>query len=166
MFYEQENGLKGQYNLAQGNPGKTGSRAGLENGHENRPCENVYQRETLVSDEGDGHFFPIMMFRNSVRKDFFALFIESSRTAFLLHPLPGATFRFVPPSTCPGLNYIGLSGREISGHDLCVKSSPWPGSNGASNYSFYKHVMPLASTLSKEPCYALFFLVEQQGTVL
>lgn len=66
MFYEQENGLKGQYNLAQGNPGKTGSRPGLENGHENRPCENVYQGETLVSDEGDGHFFPdndVLQFR-------------------------------------------------------------------------------------------------------
>jgi len=58
MFNEQGNGLKGQFNLARGNPGKTGSRPGLDDGHINRPCENVYQRETLVSDEGDGLLFP------------------------------------------------------------------------------------------------------------
>jgi hypothetical protein len=40
-------------------------------------------------------------FFNSVRIEFLALIIESTRTVFLLHPLPRAAFRFVPPSTLP-----------------------------------------------------------------
>jgi len=53
--------------------------------------------------------FMEMMSCNSVRKGLLALFIESSRTVFLLHPLPRlrrefsrtATFRIVPPETLP-----------------------------------------------------------------
>jgi hypothetical protein len=48
------------------------------------------------------HFdqFEIMFF-NSVRRKFFALIIESTRTVFFLHPIPRAAFRSVPPSTLP-----------------------------------------------------------------
>ncbi len=49
--------LKGRYILAQGNPGKTGSRPGLENGIKNRPRAKVDQREFLHSDEMDHFFF-------------------------------------------------------------------------------------------------------------
>jgi hypothetical protein len=47
---ENKNGLKGQYNLAQGNPEASG-RPGLENGQENRPRDKVHQREDLISDQ-------------------------------------------------------------------------------------------------------------------
>ena len=49
--------LKGRHPLAQGNPGKTGSRPGLVNGFENRPSEKVWQREFFYSDEMELLFF-------------------------------------------------------------------------------------------------------------
>lgn len=49
--------LKGRYILAQGNSGFAGSRPGFINGFENRPCEKVYQREFLFSDEMELFFF-------------------------------------------------------------------------------------------------------------
>ena len=45
--------------------------------------------------------FSEMMSCNSVRKGLLALFIESPRTVFLLHSIPRATFRIVPPETLP-----------------------------------------------------------------
>jgi len=48
MIDENENGLKGQHNLAQG---KRSGALGLENGHENRPRGNVHKGENLNSDE-------------------------------------------------------------------------------------------------------------------
>ena len=45
--------------------------------------------------------FQKKLYRNSVRRGLFVLFIELSRTVFLLHPLPRVTFRFVPPSILP-----------------------------------------------------------------
>ena len=103
MFNEQGNGLKGQFNLARGNPGKTGSRPGLDDGHINRPYENVYQRETLVSDEGNGLLFPdkdVLPFRperffllcspNLRGRLFFCIFYPGRRFgSFLPHLAPG-----------------------------------------------------------------------------
>ena len=56
MIDESKYSLKGQHNLAQGNPPAGGSALGLEYGHENRPRENVYKRENLNSDKMDDHF--------------------------------------------------------------------------------------------------------------
>jgi hypothetical protein len=87
MIYENKNGLKGQHNLAQGNPGKTGSSPGLENGHENRPRDNVFLN-------GRHYFGRKGMNPHSVRKMFFALIIVFARTgSFILRfpqALPGA----------------------------------------------------------------------------
>ena len=55
MINENENGLKGQHNLAQG---KRSGALGLENGHENRPRENVHKRENPIPDERDDLVFP------------------------------------------------------------------------------------------------------------
>lgn len=96
MIDENKDGLKGQNNLAQG---KRSGALGLENGHENRPRDNVHKRENLFRTNGMTIFFREMMPYNSVRKELFALFIVFTRTVFLLHPLPRAAFRFVPPET-------------------------------------------------------------------
>ena len=58
MIDQSKYGLKGPHNLAQGNPPAGGGALGLENGHENRPRENVYKRDNLNSDEIDDHVFP------------------------------------------------------------------------------------------------------------
>jgi hypothetical protein len=69
-------------------------------------------------------YFPEMMSGNSVRKKLFALFIESSRTVFLLHPLPRAAFRIVPPETIPwAMIFWPFRPEENSDIDLCIKSS-------------------------------------------
>jgi len=107
---EQGNGLKGQYNLARG---KRNVALGWNTDKEIVRARTFIKEKLLFRTREMAFCFSKMMFCNSVRKEFFALFIESSRTAFLLHPLPRATFRFVPPSTYPGLNHIGLSGRKI-----------------------------------------------------
>ncbi len=49
--------LKGRHILAQGNPGKTGSRPGLVNMFECRPREKVHKREFIHSDEIDQSIF-------------------------------------------------------------------------------------------------------------
>jgi hypothetical protein len=68
--------------------------------------------------------FPEMMSGNSVRKEFFALFIESSRTAFLLYPIPRAAFRFVPPETMPwAIIFWPFRPEKQFDLDLCIKSS-------------------------------------------
>jgi hypothetical protein len=62
MIDENENGLKGQHNLAsrknRDRHGKRSVALGLENGHENRPRENVHKGENLISDERDDLVFP------------------------------------------------------------------------------------------------------------
>ncbi len=102
IFYEQESGLKGQYNIAQGNPGKAGSRPGLKDAPENRPCENVHQSETLVSDGEMAFCYLIMMLFHSVRNDFFALFVGPSRTVFFCLLYPGRRFGSFLSQLAPG----------------------------------------------------------------
>jgi hypothetical protein len=99
MINENKNGLKGQHILAQGNPGKTGRRPGLENGHENRPREEVHIRENLISDEiENAYFLKYMDFRfrslNSVRSYGIALINIFARTGFSL---------IISPRRCLGL---------------------------------------------------------------
>ena len=103
MFDEQGNGLKGQFNIARGNPGETGSRPGLDDEHINRPCEDVYQRETLVSDEGDGLLFPdkdVLPFRP---ERFFLLYSPNLRgRLFFCILYPGRRFGSFLPHLAPG----------------------------------------------------------------
>lgn len=63
--------LKGRHLLAQGNPGKTGSRPGLVDVFLNRPSEKVWQREFLYSDEMELLFFRgVTDFRPKGHNDF------------------------------------------------------------------------------------------------
>jgi len=102
MINENKNGLKGQHILAQGNSGKTGRRPGLENGHENRPREEVHKRENLISEEMENaYFLKYMDFRfapirslNSVRSYGIALINNFARTGFSL---------IISPRRCLGL---------------------------------------------------------------
>lgn len=93
--------LKGRHLLAQGNPGFTGSRPGLEDGFNNRPRNTVYQREFLCSDEMAQFFFIVLILIYSVRGMVNALFNCYLRTVFLLHLFPRAAFQIVPPETLP-----------------------------------------------------------------
>ncbi len=52
------------------------------------------------------------MFRNSVRLKVLAYCIEFSRTVSLCILYPGRRFGSFLPQLCPGLDYLGLSGRE------------------------------------------------------
>ena len=57
-----------------------------------------------------------------------ALISIFARTVFLLHSLPRAAFRFVPPSTLPWATPIlPLQGEEKASSNLCIKSSPSEG---------------------------------------
>jgi hypothetical protein len=72
--------------------------------------------------------FSKMMFYNSVHKELFTLFIEFSRTVFLLNSLPRTTFRFVPPSILPRAKlYWPFRPEKNTFRDLCIKSSLWRG---------------------------------------
>ena len=95
---ENKNSLKGQHNLAQG---KRSDALGWKAERKIVRAVTFIKEKILFRTREMTFCFPGMMFCNSVRKEIFALFIESSRTVFLLHPLPRATFRFVPPETMP-----------------------------------------------------------------
>lgn len=88
--------LKGQRNRAQGNA------LGLEIG------ERIVREFTFIGEKFifrtsvRTSCFPKMMSCNSVRRKLSALFNEFSRTVFVILFYPGR---------CPGLIYIGLSGR-------------------------------------------------------
>ncbi len=96
--------LKGHHILAQGNPGFAGSRPDLEKREQNRPRYNVQKRENPISDERAGHLFSGKMSLSSVRNKKNALFNIFTRTVFLLHPIPRASFLIVPPETLPWAN--------------------------------------------------------------
>jgi hypothetical protein len=98
MVNGQENGLKGQRNLAQG------KRSGALGWKADRKIVRAitFIKEKFLFRTGEMTLcFQETVSRNSVRKELFAFFIESSRTVFILHPLPRAVFRFVPPETLP-----------------------------------------------------------------
>ena len=130
MFNGQENGMKGQHNLAQGNPGKTGRRPGLEWRKQNCPRNNVHKRENLISDKTKDLVFP----GNNVLQIRFADFVNSipSEGNYLLcstNPhgrflscvlYPGRRFGSFLPKLYPGLLYSGLSGRKNILTATCV----------------------------------------------
>ena len=106
MINEHKNGLKGLHILAQGNPGFTGRRPGLENGYEIRPGEEVHKRENLISDEMENAYFlkymdlrfvPIRQL-NSIRSYGITLINFFTRTGFSLfffpQALPGARIKW------------------------------------------------------------------------
>ena len=118
MVNGKGNALKGQHNPTQG---KRSGALGWKAGRKIVRAAMLIKEKILFRTKETTSYFPKMMPGNPVRKEFFALFIESPRTVFLWHPLPGATF---PPrprgQLCPGLNYIGLSGRKNIHAVSCV----------------------------------------------
>ena len=92
---KNENALKGQQILAQGNT------LGLGANREIVRAITFKNEKFIFRKEKKALCFPKMMNCNSVRKKFFAFFFEFPRTVFLMYPIPRATFRFVPPSTLP-----------------------------------------------------------------
>jgi hypothetical protein len=98
IMNKKENALKGQHNLAQG---KRSVALGLKAERKIVRAIMIIKEKNLFRTREMTFCFPKMMFCNSVRKEFFALFVEFPRTIFLLHLAPRATSRFVPPSTMP-----------------------------------------------------------------
>ncbi len=86
IFYENENGLKGQGNIAQG---KRSVALGWKTNTKIVRVRTFIKEKHLFRTREMAFCFPIMMFCNSVRSDFFALFIESSRTVFFCLLYPG-----------------------------------------------------------------------------
>ena len=108
MFNGQENGLKGQYIIAQGKRRRSVA-LGWSSGNKIVRAVTFIKEKILFRTSEmclwlpktmsgnslrgfhymDFRFAPIRKL-NSVRKELFALFVESSRTVFLLHPIPKA----------------------------------------------------------------------------
>jgi len=121
-----ENGilvLKGRNIIAQGKRRRSVALGRMEK--EKIVCEiTVFKEKFLFQTKGKVSCFLRIMFYNSVRRELSALFIEFTRTVFLLHSLPRAAFWFVPPSTLPWarLFWPFRPGRNTS-QNLCIKSS-------------------------------------------
>ncbi len=121
MFPRQENGLKGQYIIAQG---KRSDALGWKAGREIVRTITFIKGKIFLRTSEMTLCFPEMVSGNSVRKELFALFIESSRTVFLLHRLPGAAFRIVPPEAMPrAIISWPFRPEKHSIFDLCIKDS-------------------------------------------
>jgi len=115
---KNENALKGQYILAQGNA------LGLRKNREIVRATLLIKENWLFRTKKVALCFSKMISCNSVRKELFTLFIELQRTVFLLHPLPRATFRFVPPSFLPWAElFWPFRPGKNDRHDLYIKSS-------------------------------------------
>ena len=97
---ENKHGLKGQYNLAQGKRQRSVALGWRTRKRIVRAITSIKEK-ILIRTKEMTLCFPEMMSSNSVRKGLLTLFIESSRTVFILHPLPRAPFRIVPPETMP-----------------------------------------------------------------
>ena len=120
-IYENKNGLKGQHNLAQG---KRSGALGLKGGMKIVRTITFLKAKIIFRTNEMNLFFREMISYNSVRKELFALFIEFSRTVFLLHPIPRAAFRIVPPETLPwAMIFWPFRLEEKFDINLCIKSS-------------------------------------------
>lgn len=97
MFIECKKVLKGRHILAQGNA------LGLEIGKRIVRAITFVKEKTLFRTSEMALCFPEMISCNSVRRKLHALFLEFSRTVFVVSFYPGR---------CPGLIYIGPSGRK------------------------------------------------------
>ncbi len=95
MFDENIKVLKGRHILAQGNA------LGLEIGKRIVRAITFTKEKFLFRTGVMTLCFPEMMSCITVRRKLIALFIEFSRTVFLLNLLPRAAFRIVPPETLP-----------------------------------------------------------------
>ena len=128
MIDENENGLKGQHNLAQG---KRSGALGLENRYENRPRENVHKGENLISDKRDDLVFPgndtfqfrpkgIICFVHRIPADGFSsasftqggVSVRSSRNSAL------------------GYDILAFQAGRNAVINLCIKSSSFGGGRG------------------------------------
>ena len=89
MVDGQGNGLKGQHNLSQGNPPVGGDALGWKADRKIVRAVTFIKEKILFRTSEMTLCFPKMMSDNFVRKEFFALFIESPQTVFLLYPTPG-----------------------------------------------------------------------------
>jgi len=98
MVNEQENGLKGQDNLAQG---KRSGALGWRADRKIVRAVKFLKEKILFRTRGMSFCFREMMLSHSVRNNGVALISIFARTVFLLHPIPRAAFRFVPPETLP-----------------------------------------------------------------
>jgi hypothetical protein len=92
--------LKGQQNLAQGNRRRSVA-LGWRRGIKIVRAIMLNKSKILFRTREMTLCFYKMMSCNSVRMELLTLFIESSRTVFLLNPFPRAAFRIVPPETLP-----------------------------------------------------------------
>ena len=114
MVNEQENGLKGQHNLAQGKRSVT---LGWRADRKIVRAVKFLKEKILFRTRGMSFCFREMMLSNSVRNNGVALISIFARTVFLLHSLPRAAFRFVPPSTLPRATPI----LPLQGEEKCVQ---------------------------------------------
>jgi hypothetical protein len=120
MTYENKNGLKGQQNLAQG---KRSGALGWKTDMKIVRAITFIKAKILFRTNEITLFSQKMMSYNSVRKKLFALFIEFPRTVFLLHLLPRAAFRIVPPETLPwAMIFWPFRPEENFDINLCIKS--------------------------------------------
>jgi hypothetical protein len=117
MINRQSIGLKGQLILAQG---KRSVALGWRMGIKNVRATTFIKEKILFRTSEMTLCFPEMMPDNSVRRDFFALFIESARTVFFYILYPGRRFGSFLPKLCPGLKSTGPSGRKNMHALACV----------------------------------------------
>jgi len=107
---DNKNGLKGQDNLAQG---KRSVALGWRADRKIVRAVKFIKEKILFRTRGMSFCFREMMLSHSVRNNGVSLISIFARTVFLLHSLPRAVFRFVPPSTLPWATPIlPLQGEE------------------------------------------------------
>jgi len=127
MVNGQENGLKGHYIIAQGkrpDSYRESVARGWRKGIKIVRAITFIKENILFRTKEMALCFQEMMACNFVRKGLFALFFESSRTVFLLHPLPRASFRFVPPETLPWAEICWpFRPEKQPSIGLCIKSN-------------------------------------------
>jgi len=123
MFNGQENGLNGQYIIAQGKRLRSVA-LGWSGGTKIVRAITFIKKKILFRTKQRTSCFPEIMSYNSVRRELFALFNESSRTVFILRSLPRAAFRIVPPETLPyAIIFWPFRPKKYTDCDLCIMSS-------------------------------------------
>jgi hypothetical protein len=93
MIYSgSQNGLKGQYNLAQGNPPVGGDALGLRKDIKIVRAITFNREDFFIRTKGTFRFFRSIKQHYSVRKRFFALFTRITRTVFYVSFSPGVAW--------------------------------------------------------------------------
>jgi hypothetical protein len=120
MIKRNKKGLKGRQILAQGKRRRSVA-LGWETGRRIVRTISIIKEYFLFRTKGMISILRQMMSLNSVRNRLLALFIEFSRTVLLLHFIPRAAFRFVPPETLPWADiFRTFKPEKKSGIDLCI----------------------------------------------